>query len=157
MAYIQVGGFADGAADAAPSPARCARGRRSQAHAPTGKQTENKKQGSQKVSQNFLGRGAETEQIGRVAMASRLQSEVYGDEKARRRRGIAAEPLGDCHAHLSPRTAFFPSVLYRYCFSRFRVRRAFATSLSAAALSPLCRSTVLCIRLLSSTRNRRRV
>ena len=28
MAYIQVGGFADGAADAAPSPARCARGRR---------------------------------------------------------------------------------------------------------------------------------
>ena len=28
LAYIQVGGFADGAADAAPSPARCARGRR---------------------------------------------------------------------------------------------------------------------------------
>ena len=37
-------------------------------------------------------------------------------QKARRRRGIAAEPLGDCRAHLSPRTAFFPSVLYRYCF-----------------------------------------
>ena len=38
LAYIQVGGKADGAADAAPSPARCARGRRSQAHAQTDKQ-----------------------------------------------------------------------------------------------------------------------
>ena len=38
------------------------------------------------------------------------------ETKERRRRGIAAEPLGDCRAHLSPRTAFFPSVLYRYCF-----------------------------------------
>ena len=37
LAYIQVGGKADGAADAAPSPARCARGRRSQAHARTDK------------------------------------------------------------------------------------------------------------------------
>ena len=37
LAYIQVGGEADGAADAAPSPARCARGRRSQAHARTNK------------------------------------------------------------------------------------------------------------------------
>ena len=37
MAYIQVGGIADGVADAAPSPARCARGRRSQAHAQTNK------------------------------------------------------------------------------------------------------------------------
>ena len=42
LGYIQVGGRADGAADAAPSPPRCARGRRSQAHAPTGKQTENR-------------------------------------------------------------------------------------------------------------------
>ena len=39
LAYIQVGGGADGAADAAPSPARCARGRRSQAHARTKKRT----------------------------------------------------------------------------------------------------------------------
>ena len=37
LGYIQVGGEADGAADAAPSPARCARGRRSQAHARTDK------------------------------------------------------------------------------------------------------------------------
>ena len=37
LAYIQVGGKADGAADAAPSAARCARGRRSQAHTPTDK------------------------------------------------------------------------------------------------------------------------
>ena len=79
------------------------------------------------------------------------------ETKARRRRGIAAEPLGDCRAHLSPRTAFFQSVLYRYCFNRFRVRRAFVMSLSATALSPLCRSTVLYIRHLSSTRNRQRV
>ena len=35
LGFIQVGGGADGAADAAPSPARCARGRRSQAHAPS--------------------------------------------------------------------------------------------------------------------------
>ena len=37
LGYKQVGGKADGAADAAPSPARCARGRRSQAHARTNK------------------------------------------------------------------------------------------------------------------------
>ena len=79
------------------------------------------------------------------------------ETKERRRRGIAAEPLGDCRAHLSPRTAFFQSVLYRYCFNRFRVRRAFVMSLSATALSPLCRSTVLCILHLSSTRNHQRV
>lgn len=42
MAYIQVGGSADGAADAAPSPSRFALGRRSQAHARTDKQTENR-------------------------------------------------------------------------------------------------------------------
>ena len=124
LGYKQVGGCADGAADTAPSPARCARGRRSQAHAPTGKQTENKKQGSQKVSQNFLGGGAVTKQIGRVATASRLQSEVYGDEKARRRRGIAAEPLGDCRAafrrpQLSS-TRFYPRLL-----CSVQTRRAF--------------------------------
>ena len=39
LAYIQVGGYADGAADAAPSASRCALGRRSQAHARTDKQT----------------------------------------------------------------------------------------------------------------------
>ena len=32
LVLIQVGGFADGAAGAAPSPSRCALGRRSQAH-----------------------------------------------------------------------------------------------------------------------------
>ena len=37
LAYIQVGGGADGAAVAAPSPSRFALGRRSQAHARTGK------------------------------------------------------------------------------------------------------------------------
>ena len=37
LAYIQVGGGADGAADAAPSPSRFALGRRSQAHARTNK------------------------------------------------------------------------------------------------------------------------
>ena len=44
LAYIQVGGIADGAADAAPSPARCARGRRSQAHARTDKTGKRKSQ-----------------------------------------------------------------------------------------------------------------
>ena len=39
LGFIQVGGGADGAADAAPSPARCARGRRSQAHARTENRT----------------------------------------------------------------------------------------------------------------------
>ena len=38
LGYKQVGGVADGAADAAPSPSRFALGRRSQAHAPTDKQ-----------------------------------------------------------------------------------------------------------------------
>ena len=42
MAYIQAGGRADGAAYAAPSPSRCALGRRSQAHARTDKQTGNR-------------------------------------------------------------------------------------------------------------------
>ena len=37
LAYIQVGGRADGAADAAPSPSRFALGRRSQAHTRTNK------------------------------------------------------------------------------------------------------------------------
>ena len=37
LGYKQVGGVADGAADAAPSPSRCALGRRSQAHARTNK------------------------------------------------------------------------------------------------------------------------
>ena len=46
-------------------------------------------------SKDFLGRGDVTEQNGRVAKASRLQSEVYGDEKARRRGAVPANPLGD--------------------------------------------------------------
>lgn len=37
LGYKQVGGKADGAADAAPSPSRFALGRRSQAHARTNK------------------------------------------------------------------------------------------------------------------------
>ena len=49
LGYKQVGGCADGAADAAPSPARCARGRRSQAHAPTDKQTENRTESAAKA------------------------------------------------------------------------------------------------------------
>ena len=49
LGFIQVGGVADGAADAAPSPARCARGRRSQAHARTDKQnkTDRKRGGAE--------------------------------------------------------------------------------------------------------------
>lgn len=43
-------------------------------------------QDSQKVSKNFLERGDVTKQIGWGAVASRPQSEVYGDEKARHRR-----------------------------------------------------------------------
>ena len=57
LGFIQVGGEADGAADAAPSPARCARGRRSQAHAPskqTDKQTR-KRGGRGAVPLNRLG------------------------------------------------------------------------------------------------------
>ena len=38
LGFIQVGGGADGAADAASSPSRCALGRRSQAHAHTDNQ-----------------------------------------------------------------------------------------------------------------------
>ena len=64
-------------------------------------------QDSQKVSKNFLERGDVTEQYGRVAKASRLKSEVYGDEKARRRGAVPAEPLGDRLPLLPPRMAFF--------------------------------------------------
>ena len=42
LAYIQVGGVADGAADAAPSPSRFALGRRSQAHTETDKRNTTK-------------------------------------------------------------------------------------------------------------------
>ena len=57
LAYIQVGGFADGAADAAPSPSRFALGRRSQAHAQTDKQnkTERKRGGRGAVPAEPLG------------------------------------------------------------------------------------------------------
>ena len=96
LAYIQVGGYADGAADAAPSPSRFALGRRSQARARINKQNKNK-QGSPKVSQNFLGRGDVTEQNGRVVKASHLNSEVYGDEATAR--AFAADPLGESPAY----------------------------------------------------------
>ena len=118
LGYKQVGGCADGAGDAAPSPARCARGRRAKRSPQRANKPKIKKQGAQKVSQNFLGGGAVTKQIGRVATASRLQSEVYGDEKARRRRGIATEPLGDCRAHLSPLAPFFHPVLSPFALFR---------------------------------------
>ena len=98
LVLIQVGGGADGAAGAAPSPSRFALGRRSQAHARTNKADKrNQKQGSQKVSQNFLGKGDVTEQNGRVAAASRLNSEVYGDEATAR--AFAADPLGESPAY----------------------------------------------------------
>ena len=42
LGFIQVGGGADGAADAAPSPSRFALGRRSQAHAPNKQTTPNR-------------------------------------------------------------------------------------------------------------------
>ena len=58
-------------------------------------------------SKDFLGRGDVTEQNGRVAKASRLQSEVYGDEKARRRGAVPADPLGDRLPLLQPHNAFF--------------------------------------------------
>ena len=54
MAYIQVGGGADGAADAAPSPSRCALGRRSQAHVRTDKQ--NKLTGLPKSIEELFGK-----------------------------------------------------------------------------------------------------
>ena len=63
LGYIQVGGRADGAADAAPSPARCARGRRSQAHAPTGKQNRKPKR--------KRGEGAASP-LNRLAIAARI-------------------------------------------------------------------------------------
>ena len=98
MAYIQVGGKADGAADAAPSPSRFARGRRA-------KHTSRKpyrirygkahKQGSQKVSENFLGRGAVTAKTGGL----RKQSAQKAKFTATTGRGIAANLLGDCCAH----------------------------------------------------------
>ena len=111
LGFIQVGGGADGAADAAPSPARCARGRRSQAHARTDKQDKNK-QGSPKVSQNFLGRGDVTEQNGRVAAASRLNSEVYGDEATAR--AFAADPLGESPAYSVAPCLDFHRYISRY-------------------------------------------
>lgn len=57
LGYKQVGGYADEAADAASSPARCARGRRSQAHARTDKQnkTERKRGGRGAVPAEPLG------------------------------------------------------------------------------------------------------
>ena len=98
MSLIQVGGFADGAADAARHPRAAARGRRD-------KHTSRKpyrikygkahKQGSQKVSENFLGRGAVTAKTGGL----RKQSAQKAKFTATTERGIAANLLGDCRAH----------------------------------------------------------
>ena len=54
MAYIQVGGGADGVANAAPSPSRFALGRRSQAHVRTDKQ--NKLTGLPKSIEELFGK-----------------------------------------------------------------------------------------------------
>ena len=54
MAYIQVGGGADGAAGAAPSPSRFALGRRRQAHA--GKNKQNKSTGLPKSIEELFGK-----------------------------------------------------------------------------------------------------
>ena len=62
-------------------------------------------------SKDFLGRGDVTEQNGRVAKASRLQSEVYGDEKARRRGAVPAEPLRRRLPLFPPCDPFFSLVL----------------------------------------------
>ena len=83
-------------------------------------QTEQNKQGSQKVSKNFLGRGAVTEQIGRVAAASRLKAKFTATR--RRRRGRS--PL--------TRLAIRPLYPSRHALI-FTVMR-FAMSLSGAAL-----------------------
>lgn len=112
LAYIQVGGEADGAADAAPSPARCARGRRSQAYTRTTKRANRNKQGSQKVLKNFLGRGDVTKQNRRVATASLLNSEVYGDEATAR--AFAAEPLGESPAYTVAPCLDFHRHMIRY-------------------------------------------
>ena len=97
MFNSKAGGEADGALAAPPPPARC----RARAPKPSARPNKagkrNQKQGSQKVSQNFLGRGDVTEQNGRVAAASRLNSEVYVDEATAR--AFAANPLGESPAY----------------------------------------------------------
>ncbi len=60
------------------------------------------KQGSQKVSENFLGRGAVTAKTGGL----RKQSAQKAKFTATTGRGIAAEPLGDGRAHSD--TGIFP-------------------------------------------------
>ena len=93
------------------------------------------KRGSQKVSQNFLGRGGGTEQPWRIAKANRPESAVYGDEGAAER-GVRANPLANRPAHTAAR---FPIFSPRF------------TSLSASSLSFLC-SPVPCIRPRPSSR-----
>lgn len=105
-----------------------------QAHVATTEPTEKhgKQQGSQKVSQNFLGRGDGTEQPGRIAKANRPGSAVYGDEE----RCVRANPLANRPAHTAARFPIF--------FPRF-------SSLSASSLSFLC-SLAPCIRPRPSSR-----
>lgn len=96
MAYIQVGGIADGAADAAPSPARCARGRRSQAHAQTDKQ--NQSTGLPKSIEELFGKRRRNGANRAGCRGKPPKSEVYGDEAATTR-AFAADPLGESPAY----------------------------------------------------------
>ena len=89
MAYIQVGGGADGAAGAAPSPSAL-RASGAEAKRTPERTNRTKQQGSQKVSKNFLGRGDVTEQSGRVALASRRKAKFTA---TRKRGGREAAPL----------------------------------------------------------------
>ena len=120
MANIQVGGGADGAADAAPSPSRFALGRRSQAHARTNKQ--NKTTGLPKSIEELFGKRRRNGAKRTGCFGKPPKSEVYGDEKARRSRSRPAEPLGAGFA-FSRRAWLSFTVSARYCFVRYRVAR----------------------------------
>ena len=75
MVYIQVGGCADGAADAAPSH-------------PSAVSLREPRQGSTSFARCARGR--------RTKRTPQRANKPKTGQKARRRRGIAAEPLGDC-------------------------------------------------------------
>ena len=156
LGYIQVGGSADGAADAAPSPASCARGRRSQAHAPNGQTNRKQKTGLPKSIVELFGKRSRNGANRAVCHGKPPSKRSLRRRESAAERSRPANPLGAGFRFFPPRTAFFPSVLFRLLCT-VQTRRAFVTSLSATALSHLCRSTVLCILPLSSTRNRQKV
>ena len=116
MAYIQVGGFADGAADAAPSPARCARGRRSQAHAPNGQTNRKQKTGLPKSIVELFGKRSRNGANRAVCHGKPPSKRSLRRRESAAERSRPANPLGAGFRFFPPRMAFFLSVLYRYCF-----------------------------------------